>query len=232
MRAHCLQHVPFEGLGAIGPWLAAAGHTVTCTRFFETADLPHVEDLDFLIVMGGPMSVNAEIEFPWLAAEKAFIGSTVAAGKRVLGVCLGAQLIAGAMGARVYPNTCKEIGWLPVQGVPAPAGAPFRVFEFPSSAEVFQWHGETFDLPAGAFRLATSAGCRNQGFQLGKSTIGLQFHLETTPETLRELVTHCRAELVPSAYVQPESAILAAPESQYRTLHRLMDAVLTFLQGA
>lgn len=229
MRAHCLQHVAFEGLGNLDPWLKTAGFEVTVTRFFEGAGLPKAEDIDFLVVMGGPMSVNDEVEFPWLSAEKAFIRGAVQARTPVLGVCLGAQLIASAMGARVTPNPCKEIGWLPVQAVPPAGDRAFPVFRFPGEVEVFHWHGETFDLPAGAVLLASSAGCRNQAFQLGPSVIGLQFHLETTPETLRGLVANCRAELVPSRYVQPEAALLAAAPTKYRVIHGLMAEVLAFL---
>ena len=117
MRAHYLQHVPFEGLGSIEPWLAAAGHEITATRLFDSAVFPDVADVDLLIIMGGPMSANDDALLPWLALEKAFIRRVIEAEKPVLGVCLGAQLIAAAMGGRVHPNPEKEIGWLPVEGV-------------------------------------------------------------------------------------------------------------------
>jgi GMP synthase-like glutamine amidotransferase len=133
------------------------------------------------------------------------------------------------MGARVYPNRHKEIGWFPVRAVGKADRSPFRVFRFPPEVMAFHWHGETFDLPDGSVHLAASAGCQNQAFQLGPSVIGLQFHLETTPESLRALVTNCRAELVPSRYVQPEEAMLAAPLGTYRTINRLMAMVLSFL---
>ncbi len=228
MRAHYLQHVPFEGLGSIEPWLRVAGYEITNTRFFESTRLPDLDDVDFLVVMGGPMSVNDEGELPWLVHEKQFICSAVQAGKPILGVCLGAQLIASAMGARVYPNHLKEIGWFPMQAVRRDDCTYFR---FPDAIEVFHWHGETFDLPSGAVRLAQSDGCENQAFQLGKSVIGLQFHLETTPETAREIVANCRAELSPSKYVQSETVILAAAAEKYRAINDLMVEVLSFLQG-
>ena len=184
MRAHYFQHVPFEGLGSIQPWLDAAGYEVTCTRFFESARLPELDDVDFLIAMGGPMSVNDDEALPWLVPEKHFMRRAVKAGKPVLGVCLGAQLIASAMGARVHPQEVKEIGWFPVHGVDGVGSTGFR---FPGTVEAFHWHGETFDLPPGAVRLAHSDGCENQAFQVGRSVIGVQCHLETTPETAR----HC-----------------------------------------
>lgn len=227
MRAHYLQHVPFEGLGSIEPWLKEGKYKITGTRFFESIELPDLKEIDLLIVMGGPMSANDEQELPWLIQEKQFIHRAIQVGKSVLGICLGAQLIASAMGARVYRNPVKEIGWFPIQGV-API-AP-STFCFPSSVEVFHWHGETFELPSSAVRLATSEGCENQAFQLGQSVIGLQFHLETTPDSAREIVSHCRAELVSSKYVQAESVILSAIPEQYSTVNNLMFEVLSFLQ--
>jgi GMP synthase-like glutamine amidotransferase len=229
MRAHYLQHVPFEGLGSIEPWLAAAGYEITETPLFETPSLPDPAKIDFLIVMGGPMSVNDENSHPWLVGEKKFIRNCIEAGKPVLGVCLGAQLIASAMGAGVYRNPAKEIGWFPIRAVPGVEGEAFR---FPSSIEVFHWHGETFDLPSGAVRLAKSEGCENQAFQLGRSVIGLQFHLETTPESARKLVENCREELIPAAYVQSEAAILSATPDRYGAINGLMAELLTYLQDS
>jgi GMP synthase-like glutamine amidotransferase len=226
MRAHYFQHVPFEGLGSIEPWLAAAGFEITSTRFFESAVLPDLNEIDLLVVMGGPMSVNDEAELPWLFQEKRFIHQAIEAGRPVLGICLGAQLIASAMGAGVYRNPVKEIGWLPIQGLAANDTA---VFSFPATEKVFHWHGETFDLPAGAVRLAKSAGCENQAFQLGRSVIGLQFHLETTPESAREIVANCRAELIPAKYVQTEEEILSARPEWYQSINQLMGNVLSFL---
>lgn len=227
MRAHVLQHVPFEGLGSIGTWLASSGYGLTWTRLFETADFPDPGDIDLTVILGGPMSVNDEDAFPWLVQEKQFIRDTIAAGKPVLGICLGAQLIASAMGAKIYPNPEKEIGWFPIHGA---ASGDRQVFEFPSSATVFHWHGETFDLPEGAIRLASSEGCLNQGFQLGRTVIGLQFHLETTPESALEILTHCRDELVPARYIQAEAEILAARPARYTEINKLMGHILDFLK--
>lgn len=158
MRAHYFQHDPSEGLGSIESWLHRAGYTITGTRFFESASLPRAEEIDLLIIMGGPMSVNDEEEFPWLAAEKQFIHRCIEREKAVLGICLGAQLIASAMEARVYPNRTKEIGWFPIEALPATSEGTFR---FPPMMDVFHWHGETFDLPSGAVHLARSDNCEN-----------------------------------------------------------------------
>ena len=142
MHAHVLQHVPYEDIGSIQPWLAARSATVGYTRFFEGAGLPALDGIDLVIAMGGPMSVNDEAELPWLVAEKAFVREAVTRGLPVLGICLGAQLIASALGARVYRNAEKEIGWFPVEAVAGAADG----FRFPDSSLVFHWHGETFDL--------------------------------------------------------------------------------------
>jgi GMP synthase-like glutamine amidotransferase len=226
MRTHYLQHVPFEGLGSIEPWLASAGHEITCTRLFEVADLPDPDAIDCLVILGGPMSVNDEAEYPWLASEKRFIREVICSGKPVLGICLGAQLIASALGARVSRNREKEIGWFPVRAV---AAADAAVFPFPPSQTVFHWHGETFDLPPGAVKLAKSAACENQAFQFGKSVIGLQFHLETTPESARAIIAHCGDELVPSTYVQTADEMLSADAERYRAINDVMAGVLDFL---
>lgn len=228
MRAHYFQHVPFEGLGSIEPWLIQHSFEITSTRFYEAAELPEIKDIDMLIVMGGPMSVNDEEKFPWLVAEKQFIGDAIAKNKPVLGICLGAQLIASALGAKVYPNKVKEIGWFPVHGIPL---SDKSVFCFPPSMEVFHWHGETFDLPAaGAIRLAKSDACVNQAFQYGKSVIGLQFHLETTPEAARNIVFNCRDELVVNApYIQKDEKILSVGSETFKSINHLMDKVLSFL---
>jgi GMP synthase-like glutamine amidotransferase len=226
MRAHFLQHVPFEGLSSIEAWLLAAGYRITATRFFESCDLPDPEQIDLLIVMGGPMSVNDEEHLPWLAPEKEFIRHAVAAGRPVLGICLGAQLIASSMGKAVYRNREKEIGWFPVFGTSHEDKA---IFSFPPEAEVFHWHGETFDLPDGAIHLARSGVCENQAFQLGRSAIGLQFHLETTPQSAVDLVANCRDELQPSEYIQDEETILASAPEKYQAINSLMAEILAYL---
>ena len=225
MRVHILQHVPFEGPGSIEGWFRKHEAQVTCTRFFDNPELPELAELDLLIALGGPMSVNDEEEFPWLVAEKRFIAQTVTSGKAVLGICLGAQLIASAMGVRVYPGPEKEIGWFPVYAEkPTPAGFPF-----PEAILAFHWHGETFDLPADAMLLASSPGCRHQAFQLGVRTIGLQFHLETTPASAEAIIAHCRHELVPQRFVQSEELIRAATGADYAAINTLMEQLLEYL---
>lgn len=226
MKAHLFQHVPFEGLGSIEPWLVSNGYEITHTPFFHSTKLPELDEIDLLVIMGGPMSVHDVEEHPWFSQEKAFIRSAIDAGKKVLGVCLGAQLIAHAMGARVYKNAVKEIGWLPIHASPQVHDS---CFHFPPMANVFHWHGETFDLPQEAVLLASSTGCKNQAFQIGKHVIGLQFHLETTYETAQDIIAHCRHELVPSQYVQTEADILSVNSDTFENINQMMRNILSFL---
>ena len=225
MKVHVLQHVPFEGIGSIGLWLTARSASVSYTRFYESPVLPAHSAFDLVIAMGGPMSANDEHRLPWLRSEKDFIRDVVRHGTPLVGICLGAQLIAGALGARVYPNRYKEIGWFDIE---ADRGVS-DCFRFPSPCKAFHWHGETFDLPPGAFRLASSAACENQAFQLGRAVIGLQFHLETTAESVATMVANCRSELDDSPYVQSEAQLREVTATAYSRANLLMAEVLTYV---
>ncbi|MES9971684.1 MAG: gamma-glutamyl-gamma-aminobutyrate hydrolase family protein [Candidatus Thiodiazotropha sp.] len=226
MRAHYLQHVPFEGLGSIESWLQSAGYSITSTKLYDANEFPGIDTFDLLVIMGGPMSVNDTTDYPWLAKEKEFIKRVIESGKPVLGICLGAQLIASALGADIYSNPVKEIGWFPIQAVKSDSNG---LFQFPEEAEVFHWHGETFDLPSGASRIADSKVCSNQAFQIGANLIGLQFHLETTPASAQAIVEHCGDELIEGEYIQTEAEILAAPPTLYRSINGLMERVLEYI---
>ncbi len=230
LRVHYLQHVPFEGLGRIRPWAETAGAALTATRFHqEDQPLPEMKAFDLLVIMGGPMSTHETDRYPWLVREKQFIRKAVAAGKSILGICLGAQLIAAALGARVYANDYREIGWYDIERTQAAAGHAIGDC-LPARIKVFHWHGDTFDPPAGALPLASSAACRNQGFAVGDRVVGLQFHLETTPESLQALIENGRGDLKPGPYVQSPDAMRAANE-WYAPNHDVLEAILNRLSA-
>ncbi len=225
MNVHVLQHVPFEGLGSIAPWLQTRGASISHTRFYESPALPDLATIDLIIALGGPMSVNDEATLPWLISEKQFVRSAIQRGIPVLGICLGAQLIASALGATIYPGKHREIGWFDITSVPSPS----HTFHFPPTTTVFHWHGETFDLPPGAIHLAHSTACEHQAFQIGPNVIGLQFHLETTPESADAIITHCCNELIPNTFVQSENTLRATPPEAYTQINALMAQILTYL---
>lgn len=216
----------FEGLGAIEGWLTARGHTLARTRFYAGEAAPAtVGGFDWLIVMGGPMNIYQYRDHPWLRAEKRVIREAVAAGKRVLGVCLGAQLIADALGGKVYQNAEREIGWFPVTAVPEGKASPLA---FPAETTVFHWHGDTFSLPPGAVWLARSAACEHQAFAVGGRVLGLQFHLEMTPADVARIARECADELTAGRFVQPADTIIARAAEETAAgvlLDRLLAAI-------
>lgn len=225
MRIHCLQHVPFEGPAAIGDWAALRGNAVTTTALFEDRALPEQGDFDWLVVMGGPMGIYDEAGHPWLVREKEFLREAIAGGKTIVGICLGAQLIADALGAKVYRNAHREIGWLPIELTEQ--GRASGLFDFlPHGFEAFHWHGDTFELPLGALHLARSAGCEHQAFLLERRVLGLQFHLESTPASVTALVSNCADEIVSAQYVQDAERMLAATEGDYVRVNQVLFGIL------
>ena len=223
MRAHIFQHLAFEGPGNIQPWLVKAGYQITFTVFSEKPELPAIDDIDFLVIMGGSMSVNDEDRFPWLVKEKKFIRDFIATGKPVLGICLGAQLIANSLGARVYPNKTKEIGWFPIQILQS-SNPPIL-----QSLTPLHWHGDTFDLPEGALLLASSEATRHQAFQYGEKVLAIQFHPEADRQTLEDFCLHFRDELVPDKFIQSEKEILDNSTGKLKEMKELMEQILLYL---
>lgn len=217
MRVRVFQHVPFEGPAGIADWAKARSHSLSVTPLFENAKPPLISDFDFLVVMGGPMGANDEARFPWMNAEKRLIGEAIAAGKKVLGVCLGAQLIASILGARVYPNREKEIGWFPVEKVSEHAWTE----HFSKTEKVFHWHGDTFDLPMGAERLLSSKACANQVFLFQRNVLALQFHLEMSEGSIQDICANCADELVGGPWIQDEKTILEGRSGIRRNLELL-----------
>jgi len=230
MRIHMIQHVAFEGPGAIAEWALERGHSKTITRQSSGEKLPAVDTFDFLVIMGGPMSANDDSRFAWLTAEKQLIADAVHRQKAVLGVCLGAQLVAQVLGARVYRNREKEIGWFPVRLTPE-AAASGLFGGLPAEMTVLHWHGETFDLPQGAVRLAESVVCRNQAYELEGRVLGLQFHLEVLPQGLEDLIQHSAADLERGPSMQTGGEMRASVHLG-QALRPVLDTVLDRLAEA
>ena len=230
-RLIVLQHVSFEGPGAIADWADARGHDLSTVALFDGARLPSLDSFEGLCVLGGPMNVDEVERHAWLLPERRFIGEAIEAGKPVLGVCLGAQLIARALGADVVHNLRPEIGWFPVSFEPAAREA---LPTLPAELVVLHWHADRFDLPAGVVRLGASAACPEQGFYVRsghRRALGLQFHIEATESSLLPLVEHCRSELIPGAHVQQEAQILQGLGTHgaecVRLLHGLLDELFS-----
>jgi GMP synthase-like glutamine amidotransferase len=184
MRTLVLQHIACEPPGVFEDVLHERGAELERIQLDAGEPLPEWRDFDAIIAMGGPMSVNDEADLPWLVSEKRSIAEAVRAGTPYWGVCLGVQLLASALGARVYPGATPEVGLLPVQLTSAAAGDP--VFGgLADELVTLQWHGDTFDLPPGAVRLASSPAYPNQAFRFQRA-YGVQFHLEVSAEMARE----------------------------------------------
>ena len=225
MHIHYLQHVPFEGLGSIELWAQHNAHAITRTRAYLDEAFPPIEDVDLLIVMGGPMNIYEESKYPWLVEEKLFLKQAIDRGRSVLGICLGAQLLADALGARVFANEYKEIGWFPIELTAMACTS--QVFSIlPQSFEAFHWHGDTFDIPVGAKHIARSSGCENQAFIYDERIIGLQFHLETTMASAQQLITNCADEIVPGKYIQEPKTMLQESK-RFDTINAIMQGLLS-----
>lgn len=206
MRIHILQHVPYESPGSITDWAEAKGFLVKYTRFYENWQLPKTEDFDLLVIMGGPMNIYEKDKYPWLTQEKAFIQNCLSAKKKMLGICLGSQLLADALGAKVYPNKEKEIGWFPIHK----NGTDPLLDLFPEGdITAFHWHGDTYELPEKTKPLFHSKATKNQGFVYENQVFALQFHWEIQPKTLAELIKHAHSDLTPGTYVQSPDRMLS-----------------------
>lgn len=228
LRIHYLQHVTFEDLDAIAGWAAARGHTTRGS--YRCENLPELHDFDWLIIMGGPMGVADEERYPWLVEEKRFIRAAIDAGKTVVGICLGSQLIAEVLGATVRPGseagTEKEIGWWPISKTDQGRSHPLLA-AMPDEMTVFHWHGDTWSLPEGATLLASSAGCPSQAFVYGDRVVGLQFHFEATPQGVDTMVARGSGALDTShPFIQSAEQIAAGShhaEGGNRVLFALLD---------
>lgn len=198
LRIHCFQQVAVEGLGCIADWIEENGHQLSYTTFYDHPVLASIDDFDCLVVMGGPMSVYEEEAYPWLTDEKRIIKEAIEANKVVLGICLGSQFIAAALGAKVYPGKNMEIGWFDLQLTQEGKDSILGDID---GQKVFHWHGDTFDIPEGAQLLAGSEATPHQAF-IYKKALALQFHLEVNEQSVDGMVEIFKDHLVPAAYVQ------------------------------
>jgi GMP synthase-like glutamine amidotransferase len=227
MQIHIFQHVDFEDPGYILDWLSRQGHIISTTKFFDPVyHLPAPHEIDGLIILGGPMGVYDEAEYPWLRPEKEYIKGILQLGKPLLGICLGAQLLSVCLGGSVVPAPNKEIGWFPVRAV----GESWLAALFCEAPTVFHWHGDQFNIPPGAIPVAVSEANDNQGFTYGERIVGLQFHLECKPENLRRMVAHGAAELGHGGFVQGAEEILQG-EAACRGMNGIMEKVLGAVFG-
>lgn len=225
MRIHYLKHVPFEDLANIEVWAKEKDHIVSGTGLYDNEELPQMDDFDWLVILGGPMNIYEEKTYPWLASEKKFIAEAIAAKKIVLGICLGAQLIADVLGAKVKRNNFTEIGWFPVTLTGDAKSSPV-LSTLPERFIAFHWHGDTFEIPPGAVRVAESEACANQAFVYNDRVIGLQFHIEYSLKSINSMLLNCGDELVDGKFIHKEDEILSMKNNLGETknlLHSLLD---------
>jgi GMP synthase-like glutamine amidotransferase len=229
MKIAALFHVSFEKLGLIEDWILEKGYSLNEYHLYNDPRLPRIHEFDMLIVMGGPMSVNDEKSFPWLVSEKELIRSCRESEKPVLGICLGAQLIASAVGSRVFPGRHTEIGWFPVEFNQSEEVR--RLFPaLPVKTTVFHWHGDTFDLPKDALLLGSSEITPVQAFISYKKLLALQFHLEIKPENISLMINHSGEDLVSSRYIQ-DAGELSAGLTNLSENKALLEIFLNFLES-
>lgn len=225
MRLHSLEHETFEGLANIEVWAKKKGHTITRTRLFENQEFPDMNDFDCLVFMGGSMNIYEHEKYPWLAPEKKFIANAISKKKIILGICLGSQLIADVLGAKVSRNKDKEIGWFPVQLTTQ--GKNSRVFNnFPDRFMAIHWHGDTFSIPDGAVRTAQSKACENQAFEYDNGRfVGLQFHLEYSETSIDLMFRNCLDDITEGEYIQKHEEIRNNNDN-VREMNRLLFILL------
>lgn len=203
MNIHVLQHAEWETIGQLNNWFSDKGLNYSTTHLYKGESLP-TNKIDFLIVMGGPMGIFDDEVYPWLKEERKLIKQTISSGAKVLGICLGSQFIADALGAKVFPGKEKEIGFFDINKTITNSITK----DCPSKFEVFHWHGDTFETPKGATNLFNSELTENQGFIFDNRVIALQFHLEVGKKEIECFVKNGIEELSPSTYVQNKKSIL------------------------
>ncbi|HRP55842.1 type 1 glutamine amidotransferase [Agriterribacter sp.] len=230
LNIHYFQHVPYEAPGCIEQWAVRHGHTLTATHFYDSSySLPDIESIDALIIMGGPMGVYDDHLLEWLTIEKEYIATALQKNKKVLGICLGAQLIAACAGAAVNTAPHKETGWFKISPAKQLPKTHWLYEIIEDEPVVFHWHNDRFQLPDGTENLAVSEANDNQLFMLNENVLAIQFHLEITERGLSGMIENGADELIPGAYVQPAYEITALQDfvkDNNRRMYRLLDRFL------
>lgn len=221
----CFQHIDCEGPGSLSDILAAKGVTMEVLKPFQGDTVP-ARLGDGLVVLGGPMGVYEERQFPWMTKELDAIRRCLASGIPVLGICLGSQMLAKAAGGQVFRGAQPEVGWYPLELTPEGHWDPL-LLGLPDNPEVFHWHGDTFTLPEGATRLAQSALYRHQVFRVGGNAYGFQCHLEVTEGMAREWAALYAKELTPQGGPNRPERILEGLPGKAADLRRYADLVFT-----
>lgn len=224
MQITVFQHVPFEDAAAIGDWAESQGHSLKPVLWYAGESPPPPEEVQGLAVMGGPMNIYETDRYPWLKREREWLARYLPLGRPYLGVCLGAQLMADALGGRVEKNDEPEIGWFDV-GKTEKARESLAA-DWPKQFLAFHWHGDRFFLPPGARKLAESEACPMQAMQWGEKALGLQFHLDYRADSIRTMLSECEDELVDRPWVQRSEEIGKELESRCASLHRLLFPLL------
>jgi len=224
IRLHFIQHVPFEGIGYIETFAANNGFKVSGTRVYEKNSFPGPDDYDLLVIMGGPMGAHDERIHPWIFDEKKCIERAIQNDKKILGICLGAQLIATVLGAKVYVNRAREIGWFPVT-LTRDARKTGIFNGISGRFTAFHWHSETFDIPCGAVHIALSEACMNQAFVYNDRVVGLQFHCESTADGIGGLIDNCGDEIREGPFMQTAEDIRSNID-RISGAHATMNSVL------